>query len=136
MIISKIPMEMPAFVAISKPISFKRSKDSMVSDFPRSLNVSRIKFPRSPLRAGALKKPSSGGQIVLKRTRPTVVRITDFFARPNWVSFPLSGFARSIQSCRFRTPSCMALSASSRDAIRGSLLFSLGISPCGSIVKK
>ena len=96
---SKIPIEIPAFVAMSKPSSFKRSRASMVLSLPSILKVSKIKLPKSPLRAGALKNPNSSGQIVLKSTLPTVVLITLFLANPNCVSLPLSGLASSIQSC-------------------------------------
>ena len=134
-IISKIPIEIPALVAISKPISFSRSKDSIVSSFPRFRNVSKMRFPRSPFNAGWLKKPNSSGQMVLKRTRPTVVRTTLFLLIPKNVSFPLSGFFISIQSCKLSTPSCRALNASSRQPIRGTLLPS-STSFFGFMVKK
>ena len=135
-IISKIPMEIPALVAISKPISLSRSRDSIVSSLPLRLYVSKIRLPRSPLRAGSLKNPSSSGQIVLKSARPTVVVITLRLEIPNNVSFPLSGFLRRIQLWRLRTPSCKALNASSSDPIRGSFSSSEGTSPLGFMVRK
>ena len=120
---------------MSNPISFNRSKDSIVSSFPRCLKVSKIKFPKSPFNAGSLKKPSSSGHIVLNSTRPTVVQIQLFLLIPKRVSFPLSGFFILIQSCKLSAPSCKALKASSRHPINGNLSPSFG-SFLGFIVRK
>src|ERR1039457_3014459 len=83
--------------------------------------------PSSDFLTDLFGKPSSGGQISLNRTRPTVVTMTFLSALPKTVGLPKSEFARRIRSCVFNAPSSQAKITSSFEPNNGRVLGSAGI---------
>ncbi len=91
--------------------------------------------PSSDFLTDLLGKPSSGGQISLNLTRPTVVTMIFLSALPKTVGLPKSKFARRIRSCVFNAPSSQAKITSSFVPNNGSVFASAGIGVRGSAVR-
>jgi hypothetical protein len=105
MIMSSMPMDTPDLVASRKPSSLSLS--SMIDGLLVAGKL--VAFPDQVAELGFLpdlvEKPSSGGQISLKITRPTVVSMIFLSASPKDGLAAEVGIGQAMRSCVFNAPS-------------------------------
>ena len=75
----------PESVAALKPISLRRSSAATVSTWPEVCQQRQMMSESCFLPTFLLMKPTAGGQISLKRTRPGVVSMAVSFSFPKIV---------------------------------------------------